>query len=379
MPLSKAPSLTIRDLRHNQSALTMDNLRRSRFPFAMLDEDLIAPQKTLPGGVAGSGPDPRPVFAIQANFITGGLILTFVSQHQAMDLTGQRQVMSLLSKVCRGIKLTDAEIANANPTRRGRIPPLDMSVSPSSDLPLQTGRPPVTSRAPDEALAPSAWAYIAFPSESLAAIKGLAMQGVTTPPGFVSTDDALTAFIWQSVARVRMQRVGSNAKSTLGRAVDVRRHLGVPESYPGLMQNLAFQTHAMHELVQMPLGSLASELRLAVDPSTSRLTHTTRAFAAMIRDAEDKSTVSFTAGIDPSTDLLMSSWANPSFYGMDFGLGLGTPEAVRRPRFAPVEGLGYLMPKSPSGEIVVALCLRDEDLQGLRVDNELLEHSQYIG
>ncbi len=420
-PFNKAPSLTIRDLRGSESALTMDSLRQARFPFSMLDEDVIAPQKTLPR-VVGSGPDARPVFAMQANFIAGGLILTFVSQHQTMDLTGrkcqigvllalfelfressgsrcsrdtapgylkktkltriaaERQVMSLLSRLCRGDKLTDTEIANANPDRRGRIiPSPDESISSCPGLTLQTGGSPVNQRALGGVPAAAAWAYFAFSADSLATIKHLAMDNVANPPGFVSTDDALTAFIWQSVGRVRMQRMGSDEKSTLGRAVDVRRHLGVPEAYPGLMQNLAFQTHTMQQLVQIPLGCLASELRLAVDPSTSKLARATRALAALTRQAEDKSTVSLTAGINPSVDLLISSWANPSFYEMDFGLRLGAPEAVRRPCFVPVEGLGYLMPKSPSGEVVVAICLRKEDLQRLRADDEFSIRSAYIG
>jgi hypothetical protein len=64
---------------------------------------------------------------------------------------------------------------------------------------------------------------------------------------------------------------------------------------------------------------------------------------------------------------------------MDFGLGLGTPEAVRRPRFVPVEGLGYLMPRRASGEIVVAICLRDDDLLRLRSDGEFANFGTYIG
>ena len=373
VPLGGTPSLTIRDLQQDESAPTMSSLRRARFPFRMLDEAVIAPQKTLPG--AG----PRPVFAMQANFITGGLILTFVSQHQAMDLTGQCRVMSLLSKVCRDARLTDVEVAGANPTRCGRIPPLDESILRGSDLDLQAAKSPASRGASYGALAPASWAYFAFSTESLVTIKRLAMENVSTPPGFVSTDDALTAFLWQSVGRVRGQRIGLDAKSTLGRAVDVRRHLGIPETYPGLMQNLAFQTHSVQELAAMPLGGVASELRFAVEPNTSSLAYATRALAARIRGAEDKSTVYLAAGIAPSVDFLLSSWTNPSFYDMDFGLGLGTPEVVRRPRFVPVEGLSYLMPRRASEEIVVAICLRDEDLLRLRSDGEFAKFGTYIG
>jgi hypothetical protein len=99
----------------------------------------------------------------------------------------------------------------------------------------------------------------------------------------------------------------------------------------------------------------------------------------MIDRAEDKAMISVTAGIDPSADLMISSWTNPSFYGMDFGLGLGNPEAVRRPCFDPVESLIYFMPKPLGGELVVAICLAGEDMLALRSDNEFSRHTVYIG
>jgi hypothetical protein len=379
VPLSSTPGLTIRDLRHDESAPTMDGLRRARFPFRMLDEALIAPQKTLQEGIAGAGPDPTPVFAVQATFITGGLVLTFVTQHQTMDMTGQRQVMSLLSRLCRGDKLTESEIADANPTRRGRIPLLDESEFPRPGLGLQAAKAPASKPASDNAPASATWAYFAFSSESLATLKHLAMEDVAAPR-FVSTDDTLTAFVWQSVGRVRLQRIASDTMSTLGRAVDVRRYLRVSETSPGMVQHQAFHAHTLQDLAQMPLGAVASELRAAVDPGTSQLAYTTRALATMIDRAGDNSASSLTAGVDPSfADVLISSWANPSFWRMDFGLGLGTPEAVRRPCFVPVEGLCYLMPKSPKGEIAVAVCLRDEDLLQLRCDREFSNYAVYIG
>ncbi|KAK4044596.1 transferase family-domain-containing protein, partial [Parachaetomium inaequale] len=381
VPLGRAPSLTIRDLRHDESAPAMDGLRRAKFPFRMLDEALIAPQRTLPGGIAGSGPNPTPVFAVQANFISGGLILTFVTQHQAMDLAGQRQIMSLLSRVCRGDTLGDSEFVDANPTRRGRIPFLDDHDldTPCPNLCFQVLKPAANRPTIDQAPAPASWAYFSFPPESLAAIKLLAMGNVKLPQGFVSTDDALTAFIWQSVGRVRLQRLGPDAKSTLGRAVDVRRHLGIPQTYPGLVQNMAYQTYPLEELVHLPVGTVASELRRAVEPSTSNLAYATRALATMIDRADDKSTVSLTAGIDPSADFMVSSWTNPSFYTMDFGLGLGNPEAVRRPCFVSVEGLGYFMPRPVGGEIVVAVCLRDQDMSRLQENRDFSRYTMYIG
>src|ERR1700761_7606448 len=77
IPGDKIP-LVIKDLRHDRSVPTLDALRRANYPFSMLDEELIAPCMTLnlPGSSIGLAKDSAPVFCVQANFITGGLMLT---------------------------------------------------------------------------------------------------------------------------------------------------------------------------------------------------------------------------------------------------------------------------------------------------------------
>ena len=76
---------------------------------------------------------------------------------------------------------------------------------------------------------------------------------------------------------------------------------------------------------------------------------------------------------------MLSSWAKLDCYELDFNLGLGNPEAVRRPQFEPVESLIYLMPRRLDGEIAVAVCLRDGDVERLRVDDGFAKYGRYIG
>ncbi|KAL8727073.1 MAG: hypothetical protein Q9181_005832 [Wetmoreana brouardii] len=264
------PRLVIKEL---QNDLSMDELRNANFPAIMLNEVVIAPCKTIPRSsddlVSGSAL----VFLLQANFISGGLLLTFNGQHQAMDMVGQARIIQLFSKACR--------------------------------------KEPFTV-------------------------------------------DACTA-------------------------VDVRRYLDIPKTYPGLVQNMRYHTYTLQQLAEEPLGSVASKLRLAVDPTTSTVEYDTRALATFLDRTSDKNIVNVVATVDPSTDIMLSSWANLDCYELDFGLGLGKPEAVRRLRFDPVEGLIYLMPKTLNGEIAVAICLRDEDMDRLITDVEFAKYGEYIG
>jgi hypothetical protein len=142
---------------------------------------------------------------------------------------------------------------------------------------------------------------------------------------------------------------------------------------------MTYHTYTLQNLIEEPLGSIASKLHSAVDPKTSTLGHDTRALATVLSRSLDKSIISVIATLDLSTDIMLSSWAKFNFYNLDFGLGLGKPETVRRPQFVPMESLIYLMPKRIDGEISVAVCLRDEDLERLKEDEEFVKYGIYLG
>ena len=374
------PWFSVNNLNNHASAPSMSSLREASFPISMLDESDIAPRTTIPSNSQESAP----VFLIQATFITGGLILTFLTQHQTMDMTGQGHVISLLSRACRNEPFNNDEISSGNAARQDIIPLLDNFSAPGPELTPQIikispSQPPSTDT-PDPALPPSCtWANISFSPSSSASLKSLATQYLPPSTTYITTDDALSAFLWQRITLARLPRLSHSTTTTLARAVDVRRYLNIPPTYPGLAQNMSYHTFPLHSLVSKPLGAIASEFRLAVDPQTSSLAYNTRLLATHLSKTPDKSTISFTATTNPSTDILLSSWAKVDCYNLDFGLGLGNPEAVRRPRFAPFESLIYLLPKSASGEICVAMCLRDEDWARLRADDEFVRYASYIG
>lgn len=142
---------------------------------------------------------------------------------------------------------------------------------------------------------------------------------------------------------------------------------------------MTYHTSTLQKLIEEPLGSIASQLRRAIDPQTSSLGYDTRAAATILDRSRDKTIVSVTATLDPSVDIMLSSWAKLDCYELDFNLGLGNPEAVRRPQFEPVESLIYLMPRRLDGEIAVAVCLRDGDVERLRVDDGFAKYGRYIG
>ena len=370
------PRLDVKDI-SKDSSITMDGLRRGHFPFTMLDETLIAPIRTIPTQSGKTLPQ-WPVFVAQATFIRGGLLLTFLGHHQTMDGIGQSQVISLFSKACRGIPFTESDITDGNLPRQNIVPFLDESYEPGPELAQQLKTTESSGSDGTEPPPPSTWVYFSFSHTSLASLKAIATDGLPQSTPFVSTDDALAAFIYQSIARARSYRLDPDTPSQLARAADVRKALGVPSTYCGMLQIMTYHMHTIQDLTTRPLGSIAADLRAAL--SLSDLAYRTRALVTYLnRYPTESHNVSFTAQMDLSKDLMLSSWANQNSYDLDFGLGLGKPEAVRRPRFSPFESLGYFMPRDKEGGIAVGICLREQDLATLRADEEFMKFCEFLG
>lgn len=374
--VGEIPRLVVRDLRGDSAFPSMQALRQARFPINALDEDVVAPRKTLISADDAMGPPE--VLRVQATLINGGVLLTFLGQHQAMDGIGQDHVIRLFSKACRKEPFTDEErsICNLATASNNTIPLLD---TPYELPPTVTDHQIVndqTSFGRDPP--PCSWAYFSFSKTSLAALKATAAR--TCPPtSFISTDDALSAFVWKSVTSVRLARLGAATPSTFARAVDVRRMLGIPGVHPGFAQNMAYNSFAFGDLVSQPLGVVAGSLRAKVDPETSTLAHDTRALATLLARSEDRSCVSFAASLRGTSDVFFSSWVKMGAYGYDFGGELGKAEAVRRTRSHVTEGLMYLMPRSREGEVGLVACLSEEDMAALRRDGEFARFAEYVG
>ncbi|KAG8420769.1 hypothetical protein J3458_002697 [Metarhizium acridum] len=384
VPTDKIP-LVVKNLRDDASAPTMDAMRQAGFPFRTLDENAIAPCTTIniPGIPIGLVDDHGPVFAVQANFMKGGLVLTIVGQHNTMDMVGQNNIIDWLSRACHGDAFSQEELAVGNMDKSQSVQLLDASWQPGAEIEHQLSKPPVEGS--DESTKSQgtrprlSWGYVNFPPTSLKALKSEAMATKPADSDFVSTDDAICAFIWTCLSRARANRLQIDTNTTFARAIDVRSRLGLPATYPGALTNMTYNRSSIGAVGGQSLGSVASDLRKQLNPSVTDLAYNTRALATFLSRCADKSQVLVTGCVDPSSGIMLSSWAGVSLYDLDFNLGLGRPEAVRRPRFFPVESLMYIMPKSPRGDMAVAMCIRDEDWQRLKEDEEWGKFVEFIG
>lgn len=372
----RTPRLLVRDLRLEPGAPAMEQLEAREFPVTMLPESVLSPIKVLPGD---TDEDRSPVLQIQLNRIRGGLLLNLVGNHQALDGTGQEQVAFLLNKACQGLPFTEEEARVGNLARSTIVPLLDDAWQPSPDSRYSRAGLEHERSEGSTAAAPSTtprWTDVLFAGGALAALKAKANGEVGR--GFVSTDDALTALVWRALSRARLARLPETVTSTMARAIDPRRYLGIPPSYPGYIFNMAYTEESLRELGDRTLGSVASSLRAAVDPVTSGLDRTTREFATLLHRASDKNRVSANDGLDLGRDIMVSSWANMRCYHLDFGMQLGLPVAFRRTLMVPVPSLVYFLPKRDDGEIVVTMCICDEDLVRMEGDEEFTRFGRFL-
>jgi len=397
-PHEPVPQLIVRDYTSSSEAEIPGLLQiiDAGFPMRMLGERVWAPCPTLaalgfdPRKASGKDDRPAPVMLVQISYIRGGVVLCVNLQHNVCDMMGQAAVIGWLSKACRGEEFTEEELKVGNMVRRGVVPLIeDEGWSPGTELQNQLFPPaPTVVKESDTAEstvtgAPvkCSWVYFDFSASSLKSLKDLA---TTTLPqdfiNFISTDDALSAFIFLSVLRARQHRLHSDTQTTLARAVDARRYLNIHPNYPGILQNMAYTSYTLSTLLSIPFGHIAATMRQSVDPKTSDIAFRTRSLVTFLAQSPDNAAkTSPTATLDMSVDIALSSWTKVPAYEWDFGLGLGPAVAVRRPGFVPVEGLVYLMPKSRDGSVAVAMCLREEDLECLKRDGEWKTMATYIG
>lgn len=356
-----------------------DEIIRARGPTKMLDGNILAPRKAFPESYQETEADPAPVMAFQANFIKGGLLLDCAAQHNFVDMSGIEQCFNLLAAALRDEAFSPNAIVQGNRDRRNLVPLLQ-SDKPSHDH-SQFKRPPL-SELPIPRLEPDcvfSWRYFRFSAARLSQLKALATapEGSDPSVAYISTNDALSAFCWQRVTSVRLQRRQTpHAVAKFCRAVDARKTMGVPKEYMGDLVTIATSRIPFQNLADASLPTVANVLRRDLNAVNTR--EYIRSFATFIANTTDKSAIVYGGRFNPETDIGSSSWAQIQLSRVGFG-PLGKPTLVRRPTFVPLKSDIYFMPQTEAGDIDALLCFNDEDTDGLLADSQWNTYADYIG
>eukprot|EP00744_Colponema_vietnamica_P001841 GILI01003002.1.p1 GENE.GILI01003002.1~~GILI01003002.1.p1 ORF type:complete len:356 (+),score=59.42 GILI01003002.1:97-1164(+) len=355
-----------------------------------------------------------------------------------MDGGGLAFVLTLLDQACRGEALSEEDIATCNMNRIGIVEPLSgvathvageelRNMTPGkgpvellSD-PKSPAAPPqeeeaATATSTNNTIAsnstnnsPANWGVFRVTAERLKQLKDTASAALPEGAPFISTNDAVTALLWQRIMCVRTS-AGILAKvtaTTFSRAIDMRNLMGLQPTYPGNMTLHTYTTIHLNQLLPINpnaepeaasrqvtgLADAAFDLRKDL-ANGDRLVAQMRSLVTVLlrhkmqQDAGEGGAANMSLGVGlypganlqlSTRDLILSSWAAMRVSCLTFGLQLGTSLAVRRPLFMPLEGLLYILPMQPNGDLDLLLSLSETDFSGLRSDPLFGQYAEWIG
>lgn len=340
-----------------------------------LPEELVCPQATLPSSKDG----PEHALLTQLTILDRAVVLTVLTSHATADIIGHVTLMRWLDLCCRDQPIPADELATSRLNRADVVPLLPKDWMPGSEMafPAESTSDAVPCDLPTPRQGVDQvgnWTLFRFQPQDLDELKGTAAASLGGTADWISTDDALTALIWTSLTRVRVecgersliQHVKEGRPIFLSRAVDMRWAFTVSESYPGLLTLLLVDALPLDRLLSAPLGEVAGRLRAKLREQ-GLLAQRTRGWATVVARTPERESMGLLGPVDASKgDVLVSSWTKAdTVWRLTMGLGLGQPQAVWRPAFAPIPGLVYLLLRAPNGNVDVTLCLNRDELAAL--------------
>lgn len=354
-----------------------EELQRAKFPNSAMDAEKLSPFGYIPTSATPA------VMAAQANFFTGGMLLTVSILHTASDVLGLAEILKCWVK-----NIKDADAANGI-SPQAPVPPArsmdratmmkghsgaDIKDFPEYRL-LEGQKETLQQRlGVVEAAPPTEFSTFYFSPAHLAQLKRAASSPNPDDP-WISTNDALCAFIWHhtSLARRLLSSPHSTSRPLMfAMAVEGRRRLS-PPLQPSYLGNATFFcpiTAPVSSVVSpSSLYALAFQFRTAITRfDNARM----RDIIGLIDGMPVVSDLKVTCYDDPGRGLWMTSWADMGLYELEWGEGMGVPECVRIPEL-PTEGgtfpgAGAIFPRLPDGGLEAILGLEVETMERSRAD-----------
>ncbi|PYH45563.1 uncharacterized protein BP01DRAFT_44007 [Aspergillus saccharolyticus JOP 1030-1] len=361
---SDATQIVIKDLRKLYPS-HYGELKRRSFPVAAFDADTFCRRSVWP-----SAGERMPISLVQANFIRGGLILTWCILHMAGDGNSFSTWTAIWAEECRRaqglhieepIHLPDAVWKD----RQQVTKPSGRNKGQLEDHPEYTLLPFTPPGAPPKMTSLNHRGQVFyFSPESLAALKAEASPVNATKSSdqqWISTNDALSALLWRTVMAVQspLDTLEGDPVSVFNIAIDGRQRTDPPihpETLGCFLEYVTVSLPIRKMLSTLSLADLSVEIRKAILRADK---HFTDDVVTLVDRLEDIDRLVPTAFLDtPGYNCVQTSWLNFKLYGLDWGSLLGGRiEAVRVPHVGCINGAQVVLPVLPDGgmEILVGV------------------------
>ncbi|MHB9864397.1 acyltransferase [Streptomyces sp. YIM S03343] len=211
-----------------------------------------------------------------------------------------------------------------------------------------------------------------FEAAELAALKRKAHTDLAGTGAWVSTNDALTAHLWQLYAALRDRP--TEAPEWLGLIVGAQSRLGtdaLPAGYWGNCVTNSWTGTTAGALRAAPLGAVARDVRSCLDANTAEKLRDEIAYLnSYRRSGVSRHVMSVRAPDVSETSLTVNNWSQFPLYGID--LGAGKPFWYEFPDL-PVPTVHIAPTPAEDGGRDVYLCLPLEHATRLRDDPTWLQ------
>lgn len=320
-----------------------------------------------------------PAFAVQANFITGGIIVSFYLHASVADVKGLAAVirhMSISEEMLPGVQHTLQSLKNdalEQSRMRDRLSgsrgvKADLEEHPAYDVGDKEPHAPPQGNS----------CILTFSMEMLDGTKDVVnerWQYINEEPGVnTSTFDCLVAVLWKAIARARLPTETTNPeqKSRIFVSIDMAKRLDppLPEQFYGNSCLFSCIDLSLVKLtVPFEVGCLARTSRLISEGNRDKNDTKARSAIAIINEQEDVTELTH-SNIDFSNDLVIADWAHlPVEEESTLGLGLGPPAWAREVgRGQSAYGCVLLPPKKTEGVWEVLVQLTDDEMERLQND-----------
>ncbi|OKL56976.1 hypothetical protein UA08_07781 [Talaromyces atroroseus] len=366
LPDGAIQDILVKDLRDTDAfQQSYSQLKSINFPVSAFDDELLCRRSVWPT------PGERlPVSLLQANFIRGGLILTWCILHMFGDGKSFHVWSKIWAEGCRRAQnldipepyvLDDAVFAD----RERVMKPSGRNHGLPENHPEYVILPFTPQGAPLKMLSRENRGQVFyFSPERLAALKNDAAPGNAKHASdvkWISTNDAVSALLWRTVMAMQspLESLDGDPVSVFNIAIDGRQRADPPlhpETLGCFLEYIAVSCPIREILSSDNVADLAVSIRKAVIRADGQFTDD---LVTLIDRLEDVDRLIPTAFLDvPGYNCVQSSWATFDLYTLDWGPALGGRiQAVRSPSVGIINGLQVVMPPPPEGgmEILVSV------------------------
>ncbi|ODM19637.1 hypothetical protein SI65_04622 [Aspergillus cristatus] len=366
---SDIEDIVVKDLRNSDAfPQQYSELKEKAFPVAAFDADILCRRSVWP-----SPGERLPISLVQANFIRGGLILTWCIFHMVGDGTSFYTWTKVWADECRRALQDSIEPVHLDEAiwrdRSRMMMPSGRNPGSLKSHPEYTLLPFTPAGAPPKMLSPHHRGQVFyFSPAALKALKAEASPAraiVPSDQSWISTNDALSALLWRTVMAVQspLDTLEGDPVSVFNIAINGRKRTDPPvhpETQGCFLEYIAVSLPIREILGSRNLADLAILIRKAVLRADNQYTDDVM---SLVEQLEDIDRLVPTGFLDvPGFNCLLSSWVGFELYELEWGSLLGRTKAVRTPSVGAINGLQIVLPPLPDGGVEILIGVEERCL-----------------